>query len=164
MKCDDIRLMFRYNYWANQRILTQAKEVSPEALYQARGYSWDSLAGTLIHTMDAEYAWRMLLQHETRISESGVADFTDFDAVIARWQEEETAMWAYLDSLSDADMSMTISYSTAQGARERVLWHCLLHVVNHGTQHRSECAVILTEIGHSPGEIDLTVFTLEAGL
>jgi uncharacterized damage-inducible protein DinB len=34
----------------------------------------------------------------------------------------------------------------------------LTHVVNHGTQHRSEAALILTEIGRSPGEIDMIFY------
>jgi uncharacterized damage-inducible protein DinB len=34
-------------------------------------------------------------------------------------------------------------------------WLVLAHVVNHGTQHRSEVARYLTECGHSPGELDL---------
>src|SRR6266498_1624191 len=34
-------------------------------------------------------------------------------------------------------------------------WLIVAHVVNHGTQHRSELARYFTECGHSAGDIDL---------
>jgi len=34
----------------------------------------------------------------------------------------------------------------------------LQHLANHGTQHRSEAALLLTQAGRSPGEIDLIFF------
>ena len=38
------------------------------------------------------------------------------------------------------------------------LAHILHHVVIHGMQHRSEAAAILTDYGHSPGNIDFIIF------
>jgi uncharacterized damage-inducible protein DinB len=35
------------------------------------------------------------------------------------------------------------------------IWQMLVHVVNHGTQHRSEAAALLTGEGRSPGDLDL---------
>ena len=73
-------------------------------------------------------------------------------------------MRAYLASLTDADMSGFVRYTTSSGAaRERVLWHCLLHIVNHGTQHRSESAAMLTSYGQSPGDVDFTLFLSSRG-
>ena len=68
----------------------------------------------------------------------------------------------YLAQLTDDDMTDYVRYTTDEGnKRERLLWHCLLHVVNHGTQHRSEAAALLTDYGHSPGDLDFTVFLNE---
>ena len=41
------------------------------------------------------------------------------------------------------------------------VWQMLVHVFNHGTQHRSEAALVLTQEGHSPGEMDLIDFAEE---
>ncbi len=89
----------------------------------------------------------MLCQHQTITPDLAAADFPTLEALVVRWQEEEQAMRAYLASLTDADMSGFVRYTTSSGAtRERVLWHCLLHIVNHGTQHRSESAAMLTSL------------------
>ena len=73
-------------------------------------------------------------------------------------------MRTYVASLKDEDMENHFHYTTETGIkRDRVLWHCLLHVVNHGTQHRSEAAAILTNFRASPGDLDFTVFLNETG-
>ena len=44
---------------------------------------------------------------------------------------------------------------------EAPLWQGLLQLINHGTQHRSEAAVILTSAGASPGDLDIVRFNFE---
>jgi uncharacterized damage-inducible protein DinB len=40
--------------------------------------------------------------------------------------------------------------STEDGRHQRLLWETMAHMVNHGTQPRSEAAAMLAEMGHSP--------------
>jgi uncharacterized damage-inducible protein DinB len=156
-----ILLLYEYNYWATHRILAASAQVSPDQFVVSTGHSFGSLRGTLVHTLDAEYSWRMLLQHNTleyfRLMEEG--DFPTCHLLEQRWQEEEHAMRDYLATLTDDQLTGIVRYTTPEGEkRERVLWHCLLHLANHGTHHRSEAAAILTDYGYSPNELDFTVF------
>ncbi len=71
-------------------------------------------------------------------------------------------MRAYVTGLSDEDLQEVVRYVNPQGIqRERIRWHGLYHVVNHGTQHRSEAAAMLTDYGQSPGDIDFTFYLTE---
>jgi len=162
MKTQDMILLYEYNYWATKRILAASAKVSQEQLTAPTAHSYGSLRGTLLHTLEAEYAWRMRCQHNTSIPDMVEAEFPSLDVLERRWREEETAMRDYVAGLKDDDLTGRVRYTTDSGIkRDRVLWHCLLHVVNHGTQHRSEAAAILTGYGYSPGDVDFTVFLNE---
>ncbi len=43
-----------------------------------------------------------------------------------------------------------------------MLWQLMLHLINHGTQHRSEAAALLTGYGQSPGDLDLILYLRKA--
>ncbi len=161
---EHIELLWRYNDWANDRIIDCAEQVSSEQLSAANDFGWGSLRGALVHLMDAEYAWRVLLKDGLHIEELQPENYRNVASIRARWADEREAFWAYFDGLSDKDLSGTISYEAREGMRYRVLCHCLAHVVNHGTQHRSECAALLTGFGRSPGNLDLSQFLLDEGL
>ncbi len=162
MRIEDIHLLYQYQDWANQRILNQAEQVSAEQFRQPSPFDQESLQQKLLHLLEAEIVWRHLLIEQVIPDFLQIEDFPDVAAFRARWKLESQALWAYLRRLSDEDLETSISYQAGGETRRRVLWHCLVHVVNHGTQHRSECAAMLTGLGCSPGELDFTRF-LSAG-
>ncbi|MCK6541021.1 MAG: DinB family protein, partial [Anaerolineales bacterium] len=117
-----------------------------------------SLRETMLHIVDGEYGWRGLFEQNTFL-DLNWDDFPNFASLEKKFHEEEKSMRAYLNRLTDEDMESHLRYTVEGGIkRNRILWHCLYHLVNHGTQHRSEAAAILTSYDVSPGDIDFTLF------
>ena len=65
MNTRDIHTLYDYNYWATRQVLAASAQVNPEQLAIPTAHSFESLRGTLVHTLDSEWSWRMLLQHNT---------------------------------------------------------------------------------------------------
>ncbi len=159
MRSDDIRLLYDYNYWATARILAAAAQLDQEEYTAAGASSHGSLRDTLAHTLAAEMTWRCRCQGISPTSLPNGAGFPTLATLQQSWHEEEAAMRGYLATLDDAALDATIHYKTTKGAPlQNPLWHILTHVVNHGTQHRAEAAMMLSSLGHSPGDLDLILF------
>ena len=57
---------------------------------------------------------------------------------------------------SDEQLETPYERLVSDGSRrKRVLWEMMLHVINNGTQYRSEIAMMLTSFGHSPGDMEI---------
>ncbi len=72
----------------------------------------------------------------------------------------------YVAGLADDALSRVVTYTTIANPQERqhTVEHCLTHMVFHGMQHRSEAAAMLTNFGHSPGNIDLIYYLIAKGI
>jgi uncharacterized damage-inducible protein DinB len=158
MRIDDIKLLYEYNDWATARILRAAEGVSQEQFLEQNEFGWGNLRGTLVHILQAEIVWRHRLFEHGEIDWLDAADFPDVASIRGRREREMGAFWSWLNAQSDADVNRIHSTERKGEARSAALWQFLVHLVNHGTQHRSECAALLTGFGHSPGDLDLVLF------
>jgi uncharacterized damage-inducible protein DinB len=161
MHASDIQLLYDYNCWANERILSAAAQVPDEHLVSARlGYC--GLRDTLVHIFSAEQRWRLRWQGVSNAPMLTAEEVPTLISLRERWEEEQREMRAYLGALHDADLAAVFSYQRSNGSViTSTRWHTMAHMINHGTQHRAELAMLLTELGYSPGNIDLNVFVSE---
>ena len=155
-----IHTIYSYNYWANARILETAVNLSQAQFVAPARMSHGGLRGTLVHTLAAEWIWRKRCQERVFPTiMMAAAEFPTLAALRERWEEEETAMRAYLAGLTEAELNQVVNYATTSGRpMENILWQILVHLVNHGTQTRSEAALILTGYDYSPGDLDLIYY------
>jgi len=162
MKKSEILTLYQYNTWANARILNAASNVTPEQFLAPAPFSHSGLRGTLVHTLFAEWIWRQRWEGHSPTEWLTPEDFPTFDSLRSRWITEEKALTAFVENINEPDLDSTIRYSRMGGEpRKNTLWHLMVHLVNHGTQHRSEAAAMLTEFGYSPGDIDFIIYLRE---
>ena len=162
MNKTDILTLFEYNAWANARILSSAAQVTPEQFLAPAPFSHGGLRGTLVHTLFAEWIWRNRWEGYLPTEWFLPEDFPTFEKLQAQWKIEEKALTNFIENLNEPALEETVHYSRMGGEpHENILWHLIVHLVNHGTQHRSEAAAMLTEFGHSPGDVDFIIFLRE---
>lgn len=162
MNKQDIQTLFRYNQWTTARILGAASHVTQEQFLAPASFPHGGLRGTLVHALFAEWIWRNRWEGTSPDQRFKAADFPTFESLRARWMEEESRLMAFVDQVTDEQLNNKFSYKDTKGnPHEQVLWKAMAHVVNHGTQHKTEAAALLTDFGHSPGDIDLIYYLIE---
>jgi len=163
MNKQDILTLYEYNQWANAKILNAAANVTQEQYLAPASFPHGSLRGTLVHALFAEWIWRKRWEGISPTVRLKPEDFPMFESLHMRWLGEEKQLMDFVDGLTDEKLNNTFNYTNTSGKPfSRILWQAMAHLVNHGTQHRSEAAAILTELGHSPGDIDLISFLIES--
>jgi uncharacterized damage-inducible protein DinB len=152
---DALEMFARHHAWADDRILTLAAEV-PDGDLRAparldHGSAWD----TLRHLVDVNWSWREFCVGND-IGDGYVWDYVegldDLAGLHALAREDDATLRTYIVGLDDPALAEEL-FMTPEEHRPR--WLILLHLLNHGTQHRTELARFLTDHGHSPGDLDL---------
>jgi uncharacterized damage-inducible protein DinB len=159
MNKQDILILYEYNAWSNAKILDAASRVTQEQFLAPVPFPHGSLRGTLVHALFAQWIWRTRWEGTSPAFKLQPEQFTTFESLRARWADEEPRLMKFVADLTDEKLYVRFKYTSTEGSpHERVLWEAMAHLVNHGTQHKTEAAAILTGLGHSPGDIDLILY------
>lgn len=155
MQADEVRFLYAYDRWATQRVLAVLDGLDPARWSRPNAIGDMSLGGALVHQLGAAQRWRTAFQSQGRERGPTPEDepLLGVDELRNRWEAEWRTVDAWLPTLTDAFVGAVF---------ERVpVYQMLLHVTNHGTQHRAEAAALLTAEGRSPGELDMINYSDE---
>ena len=162
MNKEDMLILFQYNVWSNAKILYAASSITQEQFLAPAPFPHGSLRATLVHALFGEWVWRKRWEGIPQNPVWQQEDFPTLKSLRSRWVEEESKLKKFVDNLTDEMLYRKFHYVSTEGfPHERMLWESMVHLVNHGTQHRTEAAAILTGMGYSPGDIDLIVYLNE---
>lgn len=159
MLTEAIQTMYRYNAWANQHVLDGADYLTAGQLLASRDGGIGSIRDTLVHIMGAQELYLARWQGASPSRMLAPAQFPDLAAVRSRWADIEAETQAFVAGLDGDRLGRVVEYTNLEGEQWAYpLWQQMLQQVNHATQHRSEVALLLTQLGHSPGWLDFLYF------
>jgi uncharacterized damage-inducible protein DinB len=164
MRAEMLRTLYGYNRWATGRILDAATGLTEAQWLAPQTAGRGSIRDTLVHQLSTQRRWLAWWNGSLPAGEAirlrlDPADFPDVAAVRATWEAIEADTQAFVGDLTDEDADRVYTANQPDGRTSgMVLWRMMLHVANHGTQHRSEVAAMLTACGHSPGDLDLLFY------
>jgi uncharacterized damage-inducible protein DinB len=156
----DLLTWYRYTIWANEQVINGARQLSAEQLNTPIRPGFLSTLGLLVHIMDAERIWLSRWKGIFPRALMSPADLPTLDALIADWTPRRAEMLEFLAGVGEARQD--IHYVSTKGeAFHNILWHLIVHVLNHGTEHRAQVALYLAMHGIDVGNLDLVQYLRE---
>lgn len=161
MNADAFRQFYDYHFKENRKIWDRyVSQLSLEQFTQPFEYSRGSIRDQVIHLMDAEEVWFSELQGVEPSEPVAPAELDDRPLLRARWDRVEQTIRAYLTDLRD-EMLFAKPIREPEEDRDLIVWQVLLHVANHGTDHRAQLLRALNDLGMKTAYQDYIFYIFE---
>lgn len=153
--------MYHYNEWANETVLAAAAGVSDEELARERTVSMGSIANELAHIVAAQESWSARLSEGAPTSSPEPLNEGIVATLRKRYDVSHAWLQEYTGRLTDDELARVIDIEWQGDVYNYRAWKILMHLANHGTQHRAEVGIALLALDASPGDLDLDDFYFE---
>jgi uncharacterized damage-inducible protein DinB len=153
------RHFFNYHFAENRKIWdSYIAPLSQEQFTKEMKYSYGSVQDQLHHLIDVDEAWFTDLRSGEFLPPLAPEDIDNRTLIRERWDDVEQMMRSYLAGLSEE----MLTEKPLSGEDENlILWQVLLHVVNHGTDHRAQLLRTLNDLGAETTSQDYIFYVYE---
>jgi len=156
--------LFRHNTMMNRRLLETCRKLSAEQLGATAPGTYGTIGATLVHIANAQegYAARLLeIERSERLKED---PFPGLDAVAARLDHGNAQLeQAAANASQHAGRKVKVTGDDPPGTWWMPVSLFQLQAINHGTEHRSQVATILTQLGVEAPAMDGWAYFFESG-
>ena len=147
MNANAFRHFYNYHFTENRKIWDDyVSQLSHEQFTQAVGYSHGSVRDQIVHLISCDDGWFSELRGVEPLEPPPPTNFDDRKIIRAHWDSAEQRMRAYLAELRD-EMLFDKPIEEPEEDKDLIVWQVLLHVVNHGTDHRAQLLRLLNDLG-----------------
>ena len=152
---DQIEKFIKYHIATTRRVWESIEQISNEQFLQDDAYSRGSIRNLMVHISSTDLVWMTGLKSEPRIRHLGPEQYPTRESGRALFEQLAAELTAFVASLTEADLEA----STAEVTEPR--WLILMHIVNHGTDHRATVLQKLYEFGAPTFNQDFVIWHWE---
>jgi uncharacterized damage-inducible protein DinB len=160
MNADAFRHFYEYHFSENRKIWGYITQLTPEQFMQPVGYSHGSVRDQIVHLMSCDDTWFSELQGIDSLEPPPPADAENRQIIRAHGDRVEQRMREYLGELRD-EMLFDMPIREPEEDQDLLVWQVLLHVANHGTDHRAQILRVLNDLGVNTTYQDYIFFVYE---
>ena len=152
-----LQALIAYHRWATERTLESCATLSLEEYLRDLGGSFPSVRDTLAHGYMADNAWLHRVRGQAYARPTPEQLPSDLEPLVAQWRVALRDWEALIATRRSSD---AIAYRTFDGQSFSSPFSEIVgHVVNHGSYHRGQVALMLRQLGHGAVSTDLIAFT-----
>ena len=156
MKTNNTLQRYRYNTWANKRILNHLQSLPDQVYNKEIDSVFSSIHEVVVHIYTVDGMWFSVISGDTFEETMDVINTLeqkiigkDLHQMIGLYQEITDQYTELITSLDDPDVVITIHHPR-YGEKTLPYADLIEHVVNHGTYHRGHITAMLRQQGY-PG-------------
>lgn len=159
MQAETIRELYQYHFAMNRRVWDEGvMALTIDQFVEKSEYSVGSVRNQCVHLFNIDERWfRGLRGEEVPGFENPVYYGKQRQKVRDKWDEVEALQRDYLAKLTDDRLPTLLD-----GALLTV-GQVLLHVINHGTDHRAQLLRLLNELGVPTFPQDYAIWLMRRG-
>ncbi len=159
MNVDYIRTLYNYHYGMYNRIWDCIKHLTDEQFVQEVDYSIGSVRNHMLHVLEIDQRWVARLQDHVLPEYLSLDEYVTRNAVRSEWDKTVEYVIKYINKVDEDELARTMNFDFSDQTTKRVytspVWEVLMHVANHGTDHRAQVLRVLHDLGAPTLEQDL---------
>ena len=142
--------LFQHNAWASLKLLDFCARLSDEQLNATAAGTFGSIRDTLVHLIKGEISYVERVNGKLPENPPAWDPFPGFEVLAhtVRWTGDEMLKLAL-----SAHAYTLVTESYPEGTEQYKLTDLMVQAVTHSTEHRTQVATILTQLGMEPPDM-----------
>jgi len=146
---DIIKTLIDYHIATTRRVWESIDKISDEQFLADDAYSRGSIRNLMVHLANTDRNWLDGLKNQPERQFKKYEEYPDRASVRSYWDSVAKDVSDYVSNVSETELNQNpVDIPSPR-------WAVLLHLVNHGTDHRSTVLQKLTEYGAPTFDQDL---------